>query len=192
MTSIVMMVESTYDATSGRGTTVPGLRAPDPGTAPDVTGAFTIDGVPPGKYVVLAAFENDDLVRDPDPCIAGHRHRPRRDHRRADHGRAVLVQGDLGGDPDRPRRRQPEAVTSAPTLQWVAYPSTQYYDVSVFDSFGTDVWDTQVTGDLGRLRRAPRRRPVLPGPGLRREGQRQPDLCLLSSTEDLRGVFYVP
>jgi hypothetical protein len=66
-----MVVDSTFNATLVRGDVPPGLRAPDSGTAPNIDGAWTIAGIPDGKYVVLAAFENDGLVRDPDPNISG-------------------------------------------------------------------------------------------------------------------------
>lgn len=64
-TSVILVVSSTFDANAVRGEAPVGLRA-----AP-VSGAFTIPGVPPGKYAVLAAFENDELVRDPDEGIGG-------------------------------------------------------------------------------------------------------------------------
>ena len=37
----------------------------------NITSDFVIKDVPDGKYVVLAAFENDGLVRDPDVAIGG-------------------------------------------------------------------------------------------------------------------------
>src|SRR5207247_2420213 len=70
-TSVILVVESTFDDALARGDTPPGLRAPAPPAAPNVTGAFSIDGVPDGRYVVLAGFENDNLVRDPDTSIGG-------------------------------------------------------------------------------------------------------------------------
>ncbi len=69
-TSVVLVVASTFDDTFVRGETPRGLRTPLKG-APDVAGDFVIEGVPAGNYVVLAAFENDLLVRDPDTNIAG-------------------------------------------------------------------------------------------------------------------------
>jgi len=59
------VVDSTFDEQAVRGESPAGLRADN------VTGAFTIKDVPPGTYVVLAAFENDGLVRDPDQTIGG-------------------------------------------------------------------------------------------------------------------------
>lgn len=64
-TSIVLMVESTFLASVGRGLSPAGLRAGN------VSGDFAIEGVPPGRYVVLAAFENDGEVRDPDLSLGG-------------------------------------------------------------------------------------------------------------------------
>ena len=70
MTSVVLVVASTFNEAMKRGEVPPGLRAPKAGV-PSVSGAFAIDGVPDGNYVVLAAFENDSLVRDPDTSIGG-------------------------------------------------------------------------------------------------------------------------
>jgi hypothetical protein len=70
-TSVVMVVASTFNEVTGRGEVPPGLRAPEPSMVPNVTGDFSITGVPDGRYVVLAAFENDDNVRDPNPGTAG-------------------------------------------------------------------------------------------------------------------------
>ncbi|HLV67123.1 MAG TPA: hypothetical protein VKY73_14985 [Polyangiaceae bacterium] len=69
-TSVILVVEDTFDRDAARGEVPRGLRAPRTGS-PNVTGAFTITGVPVGRYVVLAAYENDALVRDPNTKIAG-------------------------------------------------------------------------------------------------------------------------
>jgi hypothetical protein len=66
-TSVILVLESTF---SQEGAVVRGL-APAGLRAGDVSGAFRIEAVPPGKYAVLAAFENDRLVRDPDEGISG-------------------------------------------------------------------------------------------------------------------------
>jgi len=70
MTSVILVVEDTFDPNAARGEVPRGLRAPKTGD-PNVSGSFSIAGVPNGKYVVLAAYENDDLVRDPDTNISG-------------------------------------------------------------------------------------------------------------------------
>jgi hypothetical protein len=64
-TTVILVVASTFDANLARGESPAGLRAIDIG------GAFEIEDVPPGRYAVLAAFENDQLVRDPDEGIGG-------------------------------------------------------------------------------------------------------------------------
>ncbi|MFU8807118.1 MAG: carboxypeptidase-like regulatory domain-containing protein, partial [Bradymonadaceae bacterium] len=69
-TSVVFIVASTFDEVSVRGEVPVGLRAPRYGTG-DINGEWRIEGVPAGDYVVLAGFENDELVRDPDENIAG-------------------------------------------------------------------------------------------------------------------------
>src|SRR5690606_28891730 len=70
MTSVVLVPASVFNATLERGAVPYGLRAPREGD-PSITGAFEIFDGPPGTYKVLAAFENDQLVRDPDESIAG-------------------------------------------------------------------------------------------------------------------------
>ena len=64
-TSVILVVASTFDPAVVRGEAPAGLRAEN------VSGDFTIADVPPGRYAVLAAFENDQLVRDPDEGIGG-------------------------------------------------------------------------------------------------------------------------
>jgi hypothetical protein len=64
-TSVILAVASTFDSSTARAEAPAGLRMSN------VTGAFEIANVPPGRYAVLAAFENDLLVRDPDQGIAG-------------------------------------------------------------------------------------------------------------------------
>lgn len=64
-TSVILVAASTFDPQAVRGEAPQGLRVAD------VSGSFTVKSVPPGRYAVLAAFENDRLVRDPDQNIAG-------------------------------------------------------------------------------------------------------------------------
>ncbi len=71
VTSIVLIPEAIFDSTFIKGEIAPGLRAPDSTIEPNISGAYSITNIPEGKYVVLAAFENDGLVRDPDTSIAG-------------------------------------------------------------------------------------------------------------------------
>ena len=74
LTSVVLVPESVFDARLERGAIPLGLRAPGLPDAPSVSGAFSFDQVPQGDYVVLAAFENDGLVRD---HAAEQQHAPR-------------------------------------------------------------------------------------------------------------------
>lgn len=196
-TSIILVVASTFDPVLLRGQTPPGLRAPDPGLAPDVVGAFSIEGVPAGQYYILAAFENDFFVRDPDPCISG----------------TELVAAEVGGaatvdmedsfkitgslDLFGPGADGPEAVSGSPTFEWVDDSSEEAYDVLVVDSFGEVVWETRIDGvsggDVSLAYDGPALEPAMyyqwRVTSVRRLGE-EPE-CKISTTEDLRGVFYL-
>lgn len=196
-TSVVAFVESTFDPVTGRGAPPPGLRAPSSGP-PSITGAFTIDGVPPGRYVVVAAFENDDLVRDPDHCIAGTAdvHVQVAAGQSAAIGTAFKVTGALAVTA--PGAAQAEAVTAAPVLTWVDDSSEDHYVVEVFDAFGQRVWNTTIPGVSGGTPSVTYGGPMTPGmyyqfrvTSTKTQGGNG-GTCELSRTEDLRGVFYVP
>lgn len=202
-TSVILVVESTFNEALVRGETPPGLRAPDPGTAPDVSGQFTITGVPEGRYVVLAAFENDLLVRDPDTCIAG---------------TAIVRQEVVSGmdvtistsfkitgslDVIGPGANGPEMVTGRPTFRWKDDSSEDLYRIIVLDAFGQTVWSNdnvpRVTGGDVSVP-YPMDAPELQ-PGMyyqfRATSVRKPPMtsgsgCAISQTEDLKGVFYLP
>jgi hypothetical protein len=148
-TSVVMVVESTFNTNLVRGEVPPGLRAPEPGTAPNITNTFSLEGVPDGRYVVLAAFENDGLVRDPDPGISGTQIQ-----------RVTVTNGTVSSSPAfkvtgavsivGPGAGETiEDVTGTPRFTWKPYSSSQAYDVSVFDSFGNEVWKTRKTAVTG-------------------------------------------
>jgi hypothetical protein len=196
-TSIILVVASTFDPVLQRGQTPPGLRAPDPGVAPDVTNSFSIEGVPQGDYYVLAAFENDFFVRDPDPCIAG------TDLVAAEVGGAATVAMEesfkVTGSLDLygPGADGAEPVSGSPTFEWVDDSSEEAYDVLVVDSFGEVVWETRIDGVSGGDVSLAYDGPALePGmyyqwrvTSVRRLGE-DPE-CKISTTEDLRGVFYL-
>ena len=177
----------------------PGLRAPRTGPV-SISGEWTIGGVPDGSYVVLAAFENDLLVRDPDQLIAG----------------TTFVTLDLPqASPDvtladafkvtealavvSPGAERPEAVTSAPTLEWADDSSEDHYEVVVYDAYGNLAWEdlmvpgvsgsATVTVDYGG--------PLEPGmyyqfraTSIRTTGGGM-SMTPISATEDLLGVFFV-
>ena len=199
VTSVILVVEATFDPDAARGEVPRGLRAPLTGP-PNVDGDFTIEGVPDGTYVVLAAWENDDLVRDPDTNIAG----------------TDFVTVDVVGGagtytiPDSfkvtealelfgPGAETPEPVDGPPTLRWADDSSEEWYEVRVFDAFGNEVWSAldvpgasgvdEVTIDYDG--------PLDPGMyyQFRVTSWRAPggaDPSAISATEDLRGVFYLP
>ncbi|HET7505236.1 MAG TPA: carboxypeptidase-like regulatory domain-containing protein [Kofleriaceae bacterium] len=194
-TSVVAFIESTFDPKTGRGVAPPGLRAPRTGT-PDVTGAFTIDGVPPGRYVIVAAFENDGLVRDPDHCIAG----TADVHVEVTAGQTVAtptafkVTGALAVIS--PGADAADTLTSAPNFQWEDDSSEDLYLVEVFDAFGVQKWMATMKGISSGT-------PAMAyaGPGLQpgmyyqwrvTSSHQKPsgtEECELSRSEDLRGVF---
>lgn len=194
-TSVVLVVASTFNDVTQRGEVPPGLRAPSTG-APSVTSGFTISGVPDGTYKVLAAFENDELVRDPDLNIAG----------------TQIVEVTVAGgavtlsqsfkitgalDVVSPGAGDaPSEITGTPTLTWADDSSEDYYTVEVFDSNGNIVWsDSSIPGVSG----SPTVSVVYGGPALEsgktyqframswRSNNGNPSP--ISSTEDLRGVM---
>lgn len=193
-TSVVLVPSSVYDEAFERGPVPWGLRAPMPPELPSVTSAFTIDGVPPGRYRVLAAFENDGLVRDPDPTIAG-TSIPEIEVASA----PVVV--DVGFKVTgalavvSPGAESPEVVTAPFDLVWADDASEDAYAVVVFDALGTAVWTTEVDRGVGSPEvRLPYDGPSLvPGnyyqfraTSLKNAGDTPTPL---SRTEDLRGIF---
>jgi len=194
-TSIILVVKSTFDAGLGRGDTPPGLRAPEPGIAPDVSGAFTITGVPAGDYYILAAFENDGLVRDPDLCISG-----------TDLVEQVVGVGDditisdsfkvTGAVAIRsPGASGAEQISGTPTFVFADDPSADEYHVTVVDAFGQEVWSYIEPDQGGGDKSVPYAGPALETGmyyQLRVVSTAGVDQCQLSRTEDLKGVFYLP
>lgn len=188
-TSVVMVVESTFIETLGRGEVPPGLRAPEPGVAPNVTGAWTISGIPDGKYVVLAAFENDGNVRDPDPGISG-----------TQIVHLTVVNGSVTASPQfkvtgavglvGPGRDTVEDVTATPTFTWETYSNADAYELQVFDALGVEVWKTAI-GDKATVTMA------YGGPALTVGQYYQWRVTAMrrgaptSMTEELRGLFRV-
>ena len=198
-TSVILVVEDTFDELAARGETPRGLRAPRSGP-PSISGEFTIEGVPNGRYVVLAAYENDDLVRDPDTNIAG-----------TDIVHIVVDGSDTTFDISdafkvtqalptiAPGVDGPEAISEAPLLEWGDDSSEDWYDVRVFDAFGEEVWNAlelpSVSGGGGAS--VQYEGPLDPGMyyQFRVTSWRQPgsgDAAPIATTEDLRGVFFLP
>lgn len=194
-TSVVLVPASTYNDNLERGPVPPGLRAPRAPQAPSIDGEFEIDGVPPGRYTVLAALENDTLVRDPDTTIAGtdtveieitDAGVDLSDSFKVTEGLAVISPG----------AETPEHVSGSPTFVFADDSSEDRYEVVVFDALGERVWDDlQVPGVSGSdVVEVPYGGPPLT-PGqyyqFRATSIRETpnSITPISRTEDLRGVF---
>jgi len=186
-TSIVLAVESTFGEGLGRGEVPRGLRASN------VSGSFTIAEVPAGKYVVLAAFENDKLVRDPDTSIG---------NTATLH---IAVQGapvDAGNFKVtealavvRPGATQVEMATAPLSFVWDDDSSEDHYTAKLFDNFGTEVWSNEnVPSPKGQATVSV----AYDGPALTSGSYYQfratsmKNGVPISRTEDLLGVFVAP
>lgn len=199
VTSVILVVEDTFDANVARGEVPRGLRAPRSG-APDVSGDFVIEDVPAGRYVVLAAYENDDLVRDPDTSIGGTSFVTIEVS--AGQGETALPASfkvtealEVVG----PGADEPEAVEAAPTLTWADDSSEEWYEVRVFDAFGNEVWNDLMVPAVSGDKEVTLAYEGPLDPGMYYQfrvsswsesgnGEAAP----LSTTEDLRGVFFLP
>jgi len=185
-TSIILVVEETFRANVASGEPPPGLRAAG------VSGDWSIDGVPDGNYVVLAAFENDFLVRDPDTSIGG------------TSIVRITVSGSsqelsdsfkITGSLDGVSPTGEEVVSSSPTFVWEDDSSEDHYEIVVFDAFGNLVWeDKAIPGVSGsKTVSVPYGGPALEsgliyqfrGTSIKKNG------TPISRTEDLKGVFTV-
>lgn len=190
-TSVVLVVESTFNDMLKRGEVPRGLRAFP------VTGKYSFADVPAGDYVVLAAFENDELVRDPDTSIGG---------TAIQHisvtGAGVDVPGfkitgalDVVG----PGAKDPEVVKGDVTFEWDDDSSEDGYEVTVLDTFGNEVWkDTEVPRVTGSATVTL----AYGGPTLTsgyyqfravswRSDKKSGGRTYISATEDLKGVFII-
>lgn len=193
LTSVILAVESTFVEDAARGEAPPGLRVGE------VSGTFTINDVPDGEYVVLAAFENDGLVRDPDQTIGGTQivrivvpdpvdgnNITLSDGFKVTGALAVVAPGADG----------PDVVTSAsPTFEWDDDSSEDGYALRVFDAFGNEIW----SDELGPTSGSATVTHTYAGPTLEsgmfyqfratsfrdKNGVR----TAISTTEDLKGVF---
>jgi hypothetical protein len=141
MTSVVLVPDSVFDTRLERGAIPLGLRAPGQPEAPSVSGAFGFDGVPAGEYVVLAAFENDGLVRDPDTSIGG----------------TTIQRVTVGSDQSvvmdqsfkvtehlaiiGPGAEVPEPLRGPPTFSWSDDSSEDRYEIELYTALGDLVWE---------------------------------------------------
>lgn len=192
-TSVLLVLDETFNATLERGESPRGLRA---GT---VNGPYSIANVPDGSYKVLAAFENDNCVRDPSaiggtaiPNIVV----PGAGGNRAIDVTSFKVTGDLAVRS--PGKDQPEAVTSStPVFTWADDKSENHYELRVFDSLGKEVYNNtnvpSVSGNPDVQFTYPGTPALVPGAYYQfRATSISTGGSALSRTEDLRGVFYLP
>ena len=186
-TSIVLAVESTFGEALGRGEVPRGLRMPN------VSGAFTISDVPPGKYVVLAAFENDKLVRDPDTSIG---------NTATLHITVAEAPVDAGNfkitealGVISPGGAQVDTATMPVTFVWADDSSEDHYTLEVFDNFGTKIWSNDKVPSVKGSQNVT---VAYGGPSLTSGGYYQfratsmKGSVPISRTEDLLGVFVAP
>lgn len=191
VTTVILVVESTFDEVFGRGQAIPSLRDPLPGIAADVDGDYEFTGVPAGRYVVLAAFENDQLVRDPDTSIGG----TSTLHIEVQPGQTTTVEGFKVTEALEilaPGAEGPEEVGASPTFTWVDDSSEDEYLVEVFNAFGEIIWSTTIPGVSGSQPSVDYAGPPL-GSGLYYQVRVTSFKgAALSRSEDLKGVFYLP
>jgi hypothetical protein len=150
--------------------------------------------------VLLAAFENDALVRDPDQSISGTQivHLTVPDPEQGNDltisngfkiTEALTIIGPGGDGPE-------EITTETPTLEWADDSSEDGYVVSIFDAFGNQVWSTE----LGPVSGSATITLTYAGPPLEigmfyqfkatSFRERNNVRTAISTTEGLRGVFY--
>lgn len=189
-TSVILVVESTFDPNFVRGETPAGLRAPESGP-PTIEGAWSIQGVPAGRYVVLAAFENDNLVRDPDTCIGG--------------TEIVTIEvGNANMTVDQsfkitehlavisPGVDTPEGVSGSVDLTWADDSSEDNYIVEVYNAYGDKVWENRSIPGVSGSKEVTETYggPLESGMYYQFRVWSEKSGCFLSTTEDLRGVFF--
>ncbi len=208
-TSVLLVVESTLSELTIAGYSPPGMRQALTRDALN----FAIAGVPPGRYVVLAAFENDEVVRDPDLNQGG---TSVRHIEVSDAGVVTSLQDPLSLDTEDlngikvtdaletvfPGADGLEVVTTVPTFEWSKDPGAANYELRIFDAYGELVYQDLAVPQPGgsgpvsydlvvdnfEIGTALVEGMIYQFRVFSSDGEYQ-----LSSTEDLRGVFqYAP
>ena len=175
---------------------------------------FEIAGIPPGTYDILASYNNDDLVIDPDPSQLP---RPIRVNLPTDAPGGSLDVGSfkITGDvrvvsPGAATPGQTEApvATAGLTFRWDDDSGEDFYGIEVFDAFGARLWGSEPSKTVEPTVKAAKNTTSLPyaGPALIPGGTYQwritsykcnvsqnpcTDLDPISSSENLRGIFSV-
>jgi len=141
LTSVVLVPVSVFDPRLERGPIPLGLRAPGLPEAPSVSGAFEFDQVPTGDYVVLAAFENDGLVRDPDTSLGG----TTIQQVAVGTGESVAMSQSFKITEhlaiEGPGREAIESVTGPVTFRWADDSSEDRYELELYTALGDLVWE---------------------------------------------------
>jgi hypothetical protein len=185
-TSVVLALKETFVEKAARGEVPKGLRVGN------ISGAYQFVGVPDGDYVILAAFENDGLVRDPDTSIGG----TALLNVTVAGGASVPIDGfKITGalSTESPGKDAIEEVMGTPTFVWGDDSSEDHYEVRLFDAYGTNVWqDLAVPGVNGgkTVSATYAGAALLPGMIYQfRATSIGKSSIPISQTEDLRGVF---
>ena len=161
-TSVILAVASTFDPATARGAAPPGFRVGD------VNNAWSLSGIPDGTYRVLAAFETDQYVRDPSDIggtavpeftVANGVAAPSTlgifkvtaavqlvsPLPAASGACAQVAQSPL----PLPLPAGGCVAAATPTIAWMKYPSTLFYQVMVVDAFGAVAWEADVVPPNG-------------------------------------------
>jgi hypothetical protein len=195
LTSVVLVPESVFDVRLERGPIPLGLRAPGLPEAPSVSGAFELEQVPQGDYVVLAAFENDGLVRDPDISIGG----TTLQHVTVGSGESVVMSESFKITEHLaivgPGAELPETVSGPVTFVWSDDSSEDRYELELYTALGDLIWEQRaIPSGRGERVELPYSGPALV-PGMIYQFRvtsfrdRNGVTTAISKSEDLRGVF---
>jgi len=195
LTSVVLVPQSVFDSTLERGPIPLGLRAPGLPEAPSVSGQFALEGVPNGDYMVLAAFENDGLVRDPDSSIGG----TTLQTVSVASGEAIAMSQSFkiteGLAIVGPGADAPETVSGPVVFKWADDSSEDRYELELYTALGDLVWEDRAvpSGRGGSAVELAYSGPALL-PGMfyqfRVTSYRDRGTAVaISRSEDLRGVF---
>jgi hypothetical protein len=148
LTSVVLVPQSVFDTTLERGPIPLGLRAPGLPEVPSISGQFSFDQVPLGDYVVLAAFENDSLVRDPDSSIGGTSLQSVSvaEGESVSMGESFKITEHLAivG----PGAETPEIVTGQVVFRWTDDSSEYRYELELYTALGELIWENRAVASV--------------------------------------------